>query len=521
MDAARALPMLVGVKPASAQRRPQHRHPGGGRLATPAFACLVAACGGGGDGHGDSGGGEVPGIGDPPAVVCPGVDATTLRAVRVSPQGSDSGLCGLSNFSVPPCKSIRQALALAYDLSYPALLLQHGLYQTNESIDLKFDQRTGISLYGSCRFGGEPDRKYRTVIQVSRSPGQPAILANGANATVSGVVVVASDETVGGAASVAMTAVNANVTLRGSVLVAGDGAPGASRPALPSATAVGTARDICYRPGGAASALTWGQVDLGSAVWVGGIGGAGAGSDDTGPGGSGGQQGGASIGLLLANSATLSTVEGEFNRILAGHGGAGGTGQAGPSFGLGGGANSGGAGGNGGPSIGAASINAAALQGGSTYVFANAAGAPGAGGAAGVDPGQCQADPGDPGVAGASAAIHQFSIPATLPPGESLAGGQSLYSPDLQSRLTLGGDNALCLTSAGRTLWCSATRQSGQVIRQAIMQTDGNFCLYDAAGLYLPVCSGSAGHPGARLTVLDSAQAQVVDPAGPVLWSVP
>jgi len=59
----------------------------------------------------------------------------------------------------------------------------------------------------------------------------------------------------------------------------------------------------------------------------------------------------------------------------------GGAGQPGPSFGLGGGANSGGAGGNGGPSIGVAAINSAGLSGAGAYSYAGAAGGPRDGGA--------------------------------------------------------------------------------------------------------------------------------------------
>jgi hypothetical protein len=468
--------------------------------------CLMAGCSDGSVARRPG-----PVVGAPPAAICPGVDVATLSALYVSAQGSDDGFCG----PAAPCKTIAYALLLADDFGYRALVLRHGLYQTTETINLK----SGVSLYGSCLFDGEPDRKYRTVIQASPAPGTSAISANAANVTVSGVVVIGKDETAS-AASVVMTVANANVTLRRTVLVAGKGGPGAPRspPTLP-ASVRGTA-DRCYTPGGAASDSLWGQVDLGSASWVAGIGGAGAGAAyDTGPGGVGGQQGGASIGLLLVNSAVVTTVPDEFNRIVAGFGGVGGAGQAGPSFGLGGGANSGGAGGNGGPSIGVALINSPGAPGGGSYIYANAPGGPGAAGAAGVDPGQCQGDPGSQGVQGGSATVYQYPIPTTLNPGESLAGGQSLYSPNLKFQLTLQGDSNLCLNSAGNALWCSQTH--GQGIYQAIMQSDGNFCMYETQGQFLPICSGTAGHPGARLTVLDSGHAQVIDTNGAVLWSVP
>lgn len=476
--------------------------------AAAAFACLVAACGGS-----DA---PLPGpqVGAAAPAVCPGVDAATLSAVYVSPQGSD-GLCSAS----APCKSIAYALGFANDFGYRALVLRHGLYPTTETIDLK----GGISLYGSCRFDGEPDRKYRTVIAANPAPGTPAIRASAVNVVVSAVVVLGNDQPAGGNASVAMTVASANVTLNRSVLVAGKGGLGGTVPPVGSPAAVRVGNDPCFTPGGVASASLWGQVDLGSFAWVAGIGGSGsnAGVYVTGPGGVGGQQGGASIGLLLVNSAVVSSVAGEFNRIIGGFGGTGGAGQPGPSFGLGGGANSGGAGGNGGPSIGVASINSAGVPSGSAYLYANAAGGPGGGGAAGVDAGQCSGDPGAPGVAGGSAAIYQFPIPTTLASGESLAGGQSLYSPKLGFQLTMRGDSNLCLAAVGNAnpLWCSQTQ--GTAIYQAIMQSDGNFCMYENAQQFLPVCSGSAGHPGARLTVLDSGHAQVIDSGGVVRWSVP
>lgn len=314
--------------------------------------CLLAACSGGSATRRPGPLVGAPNVSSAPAAVCPGVDAGSLRALYVSPQGSDTGLCSAD----APCKTIAYALSWAHYLGYPAIVLQHGLYQTTETIDLK----DGVSLYGSCLFDNEPDRKYRTVIQASPAPGTPAISANGVKVTVSGLVVIGKDETASGA-GVAMTAGNASVTLGRTVLVSGTGGHGATPPPVQSPAAVRSTGDHCYTPGGAAGDSLWGQVDLGTFAWVPGIGGAGAGGAyDTGPGGVGGQQGGASIGLLLVNS-TMATVPDQFNRIISSVGGAG---QAGPSFGCGGGANSGGAGGNGGPSIGVASINAAGVPNG-------------------------------------------------------------------------------------------------------------------------------------------------------------
>lgn len=474
------------------------------RASAAALACTLAACGGG----------TAPRLGEQQAAaVCPGVDVGSLNALYVSPQGSDSTLCDAD----APCKTIVYAQALASAFGGRALVLQHGLYQTTETIDLK----GGTSLYGSCRFNGEPDNKYRSVIQASPAPGTPALRANGVNVTVSGVVVIGSDQPAG--ANIAMTVAQANVTLRGTTLLAGNGGPGAQPPPLmqqrPAAARVGA--DRCYPPGGAPNTSPWGQIDLVGFNWAAGNGGSGsnAGIYDTGPGGVGGQQGGASIGLLLLNSAVVGIVADEFNRVIAGSGGTGGAGQAGPSFGLGGGANSGGAGGNGGPSIGVAYSNAAGPPASGLYAYAGMAGGPGAGGAAGVDSGQCSGDPGAPGAPGGSAPVQPFAVPSVLMPGEWLAPGQSLYSPNLQVRLIMQGDSNLCLYSAGNPLWCSQTQ--GQGIYQAIMQSDGNMCMYETQGQFLPVCSGSAGYTGARLTVQDSGHAQILSTSGAAVWSRP
>src|SRR6185437_10442446 len=175
--------------------------------------CLHAACSGGSVIRQPGPVAGAPGISSAPAAICPGADPSKLSALYVSPQGTDDGLCGN-----PPCKTIAYALSWAHYLGYRAIVLRHGLYQTTETIDLK----DGVSLYGSCLFDGEPDRKYRTVIQAAPAPGTPAISASAVNVTVSGLVVIGKDETASGA-SIAMTAGNAGVTLSRTVLVAGNG----------------------------------------------------------------------------------------------------------------------------------------------------------------------------------------------------------------------------------------------------------------------------------------------------------
>ena len=350
----------------------------------------------------------------------------------------------------------------------------------------------------------------------SPPPGAPAVSGNGITATVSGIVVIGKDAS---GANVAMALQDSNVTLSRTVLVAGKGPSGPPAPPL-SAIAPRALSDRCYRPGGAPSNLLWGMVDPRTSSWIASIGGPGAGGDDTGPGGVGGRQGGPSIALLLVNSTATASAP-EYSRFVADSGGIGGPGQAGPSFGAGGGANSGGAGGNGGPSIGVALVGSSTWASDASFAYASAPGASGAGGAAGADEDKCSGDPGAPGAPGGSASIYTYVTPSTLAAGQSLPPGLPLYSPNLQFQLMLQGDSNLCLSSAGRALWCSQT--AGQAIFQANMQTDGNFCMYPTqVGINAqPFCSGTAGRPGAALAVQDDGHVQVIDAAGAVRWSVP
>lgn len=476
-----------------------------GRAAAASVCLLLAAgCGGGNSGNGPS-----PDLGAPPLqVTCLGVDLTASQPVLVSPQG-EPGSCGIEGSK--PCKDIGMALEVA-SLFGRSVAIQHGFYQTTTTIPL--DNR--VDIHGSCLFGGEPDQAYRTVIEASPPPGMPAVTGSKVSMTMSGLVIIGKD---GSGANIAMSLTDSNVSLNSDVIVAAKG-PSAA-PALAQANAaprVSDNHDVCYRPGGPASASLFGWVDLGHSAWIPGIGGQGTGGDDTGPGGLGARQGGASIAMFLVNStATTSTTA--YTRLSADSGGAGGTGQTGPSYGLGGGANSGGAGGNGGPSIGVALAGTSSWTSEPTFVYASAGGPGGTGGTAGVDPGICSADPGSPGALGGSAPVYTF-VAQGLGPGESLPPGLPLYSPNYQVQLTLQTDSTLCLTSAGQQLWCTDTY--GRGIPVANMQTDGNFCMYPTAlPNPLPVCSGTAGNPGARLAVQNDGHVQVIDTAGTVKWSMP
>ena len=240
----------------------------------------------------------------------------------------------------------------------------------------------------------------------------------------------------------------------------------------------------CSAQGGTASGLIWGQPNAQGAAWrpsAGGTGqtasvgaggggggsggystydgddrngtagGGGGGGGCGGPGGQGGQQGGASLALVLIDSAVAQVAL--LNSIIPGPGGRGGTGGQGGMGGPGGsggagfvggqspfdvrgtchatfapasggpgsaggqgGAGSGGAGGDGGPSIGVALRGTSPIPADSSGIFPGTAGAGGGLGARGINP-NCSGVDGGTGVTGGSAPIVNLDNPAALPPG--------------------------------------------------------------------------------------------------------
>src|SRR6202000_1364191 len=86
----------------------------------------------------------------------------------------------------------------------------------------------------------------------------------------------------------------------------------------------------------------------------------------------------------------------------------------------------------------------------------------------------------------------------TLTANQSLAVNQSLYSCDGRFDLILQGDANLVLYQGGTALWASST--SGMSATRALLQGDGTFAVYTAAGA--PVwASNTAGNAGAKLVV--------------------
>ena len=103
----------------------------------------------------------------------------------------------------------------------------------------------------------------------------------------------------------------------------------------------------------------------------------------------------------------------------------------------------------------------------------------------------------------------------TLSSGAQLTIGQSIVSPSGQFSLTLQNDGNLVLYQGTSPLW--ATNTQGQSSKNAVMQTDGNFVLYDASGTPL-FASHTDGHPPAVLILQDDGNL-VVYSFGQPLWS--
>lgn len=205
------------------------------------LSVLAAGCGGGsGSGNGampSSAGAPGPvGAGHSPpfvhaapgAAVCSGADLSGVRtAIYVSPQGTRDPNCGTTITAT--CKSVQQGIDRCTSEGC-AVLVRHGLYAPASPIELK----EGVSVYGSCRFGGEPDRKYRTIIQASLedgTAGSAVIVASGIRSatTVQGLVVIGRNEAASGSPSIAMAVSGSRgLVLTNSVLVAGRGGQGAT-----------------------------------------------------------------------------------------------------------------------------------------------------------------------------------------------------------------------------------------------------------------------------------------------------
>ena len=261
------------------------------------------------------------------------------------------------------------------------------------------------------------------------------------------------------------------------------------------------------RQGGASIALaiagTIGQVDARS-VMVAARGG------DGGPGGRGGV-GGAGGGGTPSGGGRYATIGG-YGTSVPGNGGAGGVGGAG-------GAGSGGAGGNGGPSIGIAALSNLAVSVDAVYLGTPGNGAAGGGGGVGGF-GNCTAATGLAGLTGSAAPLFDYtSYSPVLGSGQRLANNQALSGST--SRLLMQTDGNLCIYAepGGGNLWCS-NRPQGGTQTELVMQTDGNLCVVVPQAQAPIWCNGTAGNPGAYLTVLPDGHAAVMR-GSTQLWRAP
>ena len=215
-------------------------------LSLGAFAFILPGCGGG-----DDGGRPPLGAEPPPGAVCSGANSSAARqAVYVAARGVDGNACGTTTASA--CKTLQQGID---NCSAPgcAVFVRHGLYPSAATIKL----RDGVSVYGGCRFDGEPDGKYRTIVDAKPAAGTPAVSADGVNSPTAfdSIVVMGKNETADGAASIVMAVSNSKgLALKRSVFVAGRGGDGGhgATPAVAASGQTGSSADIGagFVPGG-------------------------------------------------------------------------------------------------------------------------------------------------------------------------------------------------------------------------------------------------------------------------------
>ncbi|MEA2599825.1 MAG: hypothetical protein QOF89_817 [Acidobacteriota bacterium] len=100
---------------------------------------------------------------------------------------------------------------------------------------------------------------------------------------------------------------------------------------------------------------------------------------------------------------------------------------------------------------------------------------------------------------------------------QGLYPGQSLYSCDGRFHLVLQqSDGNLVLYQGGTPLWGSGT--NGRPSAVAIMQSDGNFVIYDSTGTAI-WASGTQNHPGAHLAVQNDGNVVIYSSGGTPLWA--
>ncbi len=121
---------------------------------------------------------------------------------------------------------------------------------------------------------------------------------------------------------------------------------------------------------------------------------------------------------------------------------------------------------------------------------------------------------------------HDESNPDTLQPGQWLEQGDELFHYEAHGhgiyRLTLQKDGNLVLYKQKRVptqfkwadhaaIWNSKTAGKGGV--KAVMQTDGNFVIYNTNGKAL-WNTGTQGHPGSKLSLQGDGNLVIYGPSG-------
>lgn len=504
------------------------------------FAWLAVAAMAQGCGGGDSTTPSRDLLGDPP-VTCANADLSALRkTVFVSTAGSDSPTCGSG--AAGACRSVQQGIANCTETACGVLVGQ-GTYELDAAaagLPRNVVLRQGVNVFGGCMLGGSTESRYRSTL---RGPaGLPAVSASaitGATLMHGFVVIAGSSTAADGTASIAM-AVDASpgLTMRSLQLVGGPGARGAN-----GVSTTNFSRD-CASSGDAASCSTVPGQPTGpqtgqfvNATWAGGTGGDGGPGTATGqslpsdhplcaPGGKGGQHGGASIGLLLSDSALSldpSVV------LVASRGGDGGTGGT-PLIADFGGGGAGAAGGNGGPSYGlVANGSASPLPVVNEGVFAGSPGAAGSFGNGGVGrEAECFGVNGTAGRAGVSVAAYRVgSNWVTQGQGPkkgvgriSLASGQQLASPQGTYLLTMQSDGNLVFSGNAASWSQGGTLSPGS----RLLWDEDSLCVVPSAwcagGGFAPPHLPKEWGPDAFLAV-EEGWITIYNGTGAMLWTAP
>lgn len=109
---------------------------------------------------------------------------------------------------------------------------------------------------------------------------------------------------------------------------------------------------------------------------------------------------------------------------------------------------------------------------------------------------------------------NTWERPSVLQMGEVIRDGEARWSPNKKYTLVMQKDGNLVLYGPGGAVWATGTQGSGYF---AVMQTDGHLVVYDSKGAP-KWWSGTAGNPGAQLSVRDDGKAVIT--LGPkTLWS--